>query len=59
SFLIQEWRQVRVRFSNLVIKRRWQHSEMPYILLFEIDINCQPFAAGGSSLSMISGDKGC
>ncbi len=35
------------------------HSETPYRLSNEIDINCQPFAAGASSLSMMRGDKGC
>ncbi|CAM3408525.1 hypothetical protein PSFL111601_23215 [Pseudomonas floridensis] len=35
------------------------HSETPYRLSDEIDINCQPFAAGASSLSMMRGDKGC
>ena len=35
------------------------HSETPYRLSDEIDINCQPFAAGESSLSMMCGDTGC
>lgn len=35
------------------------HSETPYRHSDEIDINCQPFAAGESSLSMMCGDTGC
>jgi hypothetical protein len=34
-------------------------SETPYRLSDEIDINCQPFTAGESSLSMMCGDTGC